>query len=398
MIHDDEFRERRSRATAAAADRGLGGLVVFSRGGAAADQYGDVAYLAGHHTPICQLQDTPYWSGRGYTAVVLPVDGPAVLITDNGDHALTPQSADEVRFTVRVPETVAEVMQETGMVGADVGLVAREVLLHHHFLMLEEALDVSMTWRPADDILETLRRVKSPAELELLREAADVGCHWMNAIMDAVEPGRTEGECVAAGLNYLSTQDAKPYDVAVASGPESARYGGDGLPVWNTERKLERGDLIHVDAWGPVRRYYTDIMRSTVVGGSPTAEQRDLLDGAVEFIDYIVAGIAPGATVGSLHARGMEWLVEHDFLSAPDSGPSNAMQLQFPAFGHGLGMGLDTPYILADEPTVIETGMAIAVEGMLTRTGLGGVGNEENVIVTDDGYELLTAACPPRRW
>lgn len=397
VVEPSEFAARRERLVKAAVERGLGGVVVFSRGGAAAEHYGDVAYLADHVTPICQLHDTQWWAGRGCAVLVMPAGGPATLITDNGDWESTRFSVERVRFAIDVPRTVADVMAESEMSRERIGLIGKESLLHHTYVVLSAHLDGEVAWEHCDDILHEHRLRKSDAELALMREASVVGTKWASTILEAMEPGRTEGECIGEGMRYLATQNAKPYDIAMASGPSSCCFGGPGLPYWDTERPFERGDLVHFDAWGPVNRYFTDLARSTVIGGNPSASQKELLDGVVELIDHIMAGIRPGVEMSSLFRRGEGWMVDHGYLSerGVDGEVAGGLR-QFPAFGHSLGLGVDLPYITPDAKVVLEQGMVLAVESMLVNERVGGVQHEENVIVTQDGFELLTGACGSR--
>ena len=77
--------------------------------------------------------------------------------------------------------------------------------------------------------------------------------------------------------------------------------------------------------------------------------------------------------------------------------PSSADR-QTAAFGHGIGLGLESPWITEGNPTVLEANMVLAVETLVGREDVGAAGFEQNVLVTEDGHEVLTAACPTRWW
>ena len=68
-----EFKDRQARVVEQARERGLDAVLVWSRGGTSVDFYGDVLYLTGHHSPFPANQDTTEWSGRSYSAAILPV-------------------------------------------------------------------------------------------------------------------------------------------------------------------------------------------------------------------------------------------------------------------------------------------------------------------------------------
>jgi len=397
----EEFLDRQRRATEAAAERGFDALVVWSRGGTSVDFYGDVFYLANHHSPFPPNQDTPQWSARSYSGLVLPVDGEPVLVMDLPEFDADAIHVDEIRSTLHVPQGLASALRDLGLDGGRLGLSGRDTLLLSHLRHIQAELGHAVDFEPADDILDRMRWVKSPAELELIRRAADVGVGWMRTMMEAVEPGRTEGEVIGEGMRYLSANGGFPYDAAIASGSRSQYFFSRvGIPTWDAHRKIDRGDLVHIDAWAAIDGYYTDFVRSTVAGREPSAEQRELLEGAVAIIDHIIEAVRPGVVIGELYERGASWMVDNGFgehRAELDSSGTDFGNL-FPAFGHSFGAGLEPPWIIDGETTVVEENMCLAIEALLGRPGVGGAGFEHNVIVGADGCEVLTAACPARWW
>lgn len=400
-IDRSEFLERQRRALDVTRERDLDALLVWSRGGTSVDFYGDVMYLANHHSAFPPNQDTALWSGRSYTGLIVPADGPVTLITDLPDYDAETTYADVVHSTLRVPQTAASVLKELGLEPGRVGLVGRDSFLLSHLRAVEEELGAPARFVVADEILERLRLVKSEPELEALRHATSVGARWLNSMMEAIGEGVTEGELVGEGLRTLAIDGGFAYDAAIASGDRSRNFfSRNGIPTWNAEKRLRRGDLVHIDAWASVDGYYTDFDRSTVVGRAATSEQREVLEGSVAIIEHIIAGIKPGVTVGELYARGAQWLVDNGFgehrAKLSDAG-TDFGQL-FPAFGHGVGLGLELPYIIEDDPTVLEPNMVFAVEALIGRKDVGGAAFEQQVIVGADGAEVISDACPSRWW
>ena len=233
-----------------------------------------------------------------------------------------------------------------------------------------------------------------------MRNAARAGCECVTAMMEAVEAGRTEGDVVGEGLRVAAQSGFVPYDIAVASGPHAACFQWARLPSWDSERPLENGDLVHIDCWGPVLGYYTDLVRSAAVGGSAPAAQTELLDGSVAFVEHVIEGIRPGVTFGALWERGAAWLTANGFdePDVPVGSEGATLAGMFPGFGHGIGLGTEDPYIMPGVATVLEENMVVAVEILLSRAGVGGAGFEQDVIVTASGGDVITAACPSRWW
>jgi Xaa-Pro aminopeptidase len=68
----------------------------------------------------------------------------------------------------------------------------------------------------------------------------------------------------------------------------------------------------------------------------------------------------------------------------------------FPAFGHGIGLMWEGPWIMPGDETPLEPGMYLGIELLLGHPSMGGAMFEENGLVTEDGFEILTDA--RRRW
>jgi Xaa-Pro aminopeptidase len=395
-VPQSEYEQRWQRVQEAARAAGVEGVVVWSRGGAMTDSYADVLYLTNQYSQFPLIGDVPrYWSGRSHSAVVLPPAGPPVLVTEQPDWRRDLVVAGDVRFGLDLPAAVAGVVGELGLAGARLGLVGGNAMLVSPYRFLLERLP-HVEWVAVDDLVEGVRVLKSPLELDLLREAATVGNEVMRRMIEtALEPGATEAEAVAAGWSYAISQAVAPYDAAVASGPNSDYYAYGRLPSWTT-RRLEAGDFFHVDSYGSVGGYLYDFSRACVVGGRPTPAQAEVLEAVIDCVRAGVDAIRPGVIAADVHRAVRRVLVEREMVPADDGegggdgAPVSALTMSFPAHGHSLGMSWENPWILPDEQFAIQAGMCIAVEAMAGRPGVGSAKCEQNVIVTDDGLELLT--------
>jgi Xaa-Pro aminopeptidase len=396
-----EFRERQAAALAEAAERGLAALLVWSRMGTDMYRFGDVVYLTNHHGPVGDFQDAHGWNGHGYNPLILPVDGEPVLIVDLPPGEPDSVAVDDIRFATNVPRTVARALTDLGVDRERIGLVGTQTLLAKSRDLMEDELGHPLALEDADEVLERMRMVKSDAEVALMREAVAVGCECMDLMMSAVAAGVTEGDIVAEGIGHLVASNGFPTDVAITTGSRSHLYHNPvGPPNWDCERPLEAGEMVHIDLWGPVNRYYTDFARSTVVGGRPTDAQREILEAPLAAIPELLSAVRPGATIGEVFARGERWMKDNGWLDEGLSladGPPEAGPLfeHVPIFGHGIGMSTEHPWIVADNPIVIEPNMVLAIEFIIAR-GDEGAYLEHDVLVTDAGYEILDAACRTR--
>ncbi len=123
-----------------------------------------------------------------------------------------------------------------------------------------------------------------------------------------------------------------------------------------------------------------------MAGSRPSADQTALLESCLSIVDGVIAAIRPGMTAMEL-ARAGDRLAE-----AAGSGNSQ-MNEQWPLYGHGTGLYWEHPYIgvtMCEPDATIDSGMALGIEAFLAVDGVGTAAFELNLIVTDEGTELIT--------
>jgi len=387
-----EYTLRRERLRALAAERGLDGLLVVSRGANGADWGADVVYLTNHYSAFPQIPDRPgQWSGRGHSGLVMPVGEDGTLVVEVPDWREDLVHAGEVRVSLDLWAGLAETLRARGLASGHVGLIGRESLLHVAVERIRDRLpDLRLSW--ADDLIEGMRRIKSEHEIVLIRESTRVGCEMVEAFVSAAVPGATEADCVLAALERGLPQGAFPLDIPVASGPHVDHFLWARMPSWDAKRPLETGDMIHPDMYGTVNGYFYDMVRTTVVGRVASPAQREVLAASVAVVEHIIDGIRPGVSCGELFERGSIWLTEHGFAAPGDDGSEGVALLgqSYPSFGHSLGLAWENPSLVSGEAAVLEPNMVMAVEAEVGRPGAGTGAFEHNVLVTETGAEVLT--------
>ena len=376
----------------------LEGLIVWSKGGGPVDTVADVLYLANHSSPFPLIADIPgHWIGRAQSAVVLPIAGDPTLVVDLPDWRRDLVSVEDVRFSLDLPSEVSAVLSERGLAESRLGLVGGNAMLVSPYRHLMNAVP-GVELVEADDLVERLRASKSPAELDALRASAEVGNAVVTAMIEtALRPGSTEADAIAAGYSLAVSRCVATYDAAVASGPNSDYYSYGRLPSWTT-RTLENGDLFHVDTYGALNGYLYDFARCCVVGGHPTAEQREVLETVIDAVSAGTSTIGPGVKAKQVFAAVHSVLSQRGMTGvANDDEMVSALDVSFPAHGHSFGMGWERPWLVSDEDAVIESGMCFGIEAMAGRAGVGSAKFEQDVIVTQEGAELLTTI-PTHYW
>ena len=381
-IPESEFAERRARALALAEQRGLAGLLVCARGGGTMDRYGDVKYLTNFYTPFPYIPDLPgEWTARAHAFLVLPVGDQPTLVIDVPDDGSIALSEDCLAYADLVLEETIAALKRRGLGRGALGLVGGDVLPVKTYQAIAAALP-EIQWQDGDDILASLRAVKSEAEIALLRRAAAVGSRTIEAMMAAAEPGASHGDLVAAGQAVLNPAGGMLYNSFMASGRggDDPVYVKSDFPTWAATAPLDAGQWLRLGISGVVEGYYFDVSRAKAIGPA-TNRQIELFEAAIECVEAGIEAARPGATAAALATAG---LGRQAALGFPVAGV-------FSGLGHGIGLGWDSPWLSPGDQTVIRPNMVLNFERTIHHDGY--VGDfEETVLVTADGPVTLTDA------
>ena len=241
-----------------------------------------------------------------------------------------------------------------------------------------QSLDPTLGVRPVEQELVRIRARKMPDEVELMRQAVKLSEAALDKLLAWVQPGMTERQ-IAARLNeelIAQGSHANAFEPLVQTGPNSALPHGT-----LTDRALQADEFLLIDYGGSVGGYPADITRTFCLG-TPTAEMQTIYDTVLRANEAARAAAKPGVTMSAVDKAA------RDVIEAAGYGANFIHRT-----GHGLG--LDThepiPQIAAGVQDVLEPGMAFTIEPGIYVPGLGGVRIEENVVVTDDGLDVLTS-------
>lgn len=365
-------RLRRTRALAEAA--GYDALLVLGR--SFYERPGDLAYLTNHFPPF---PTAPFWPGRrgtGHGALVLPVAGEPVLIVDHPSvHRPLVPIADirpqpDVFGGVIVALRAVAGLKRLGVVGSD--------LLPWTAAQDLAAALPAVALQPADALVRSQRAIKSPAEGAILQRAANVAEAGLRAAVAAISPGASERAVSAAGTAACLTAGADFVRYfRVHSGPYSS--WGSRWPQ-ATDRRIEAGDIVALDAIGAVQGYGFDVNR-TAVCGSPDAKRRKLLEAGLKASAAAVAAVRHGVPIRDVVAAGRAVSERAGFGRGASA-----------SAGHGIGLEtVEAPMLLADSAELLQEGMVLCVEPGIFLPELGGCSTEQMVVVTAEGSRALTA-------
>ncbi len=267
----------------------------------------------------------------------------------------------------------ADSLRERGLDEGAIGLEETH-LSHADYAKLVAALPGARLVR-ADELFDELRMVKTPAEIEAIRDIGGVAQRIAVEVCGRFGAGSSEREIA----NFVAERYAEAGGdgltmLVVGSGPRSAVVNAPP-----TGRVLQPGDMVRLDIIGTKRRYHSDVARTAVVGESTSEQQRtyDLLLGVHR---RCLEALRPGALTADVYAIYREAM---DEAGLPP----------YHFVGHGLGITLhEDPFVNALASTPLEEGMVLCIEPLTLLEGRFGVQIEDEVLITADGYEPFTEA------
>jgi len=278
-------------------------------------------------------------------------------------------------------EKVAGLMNEHGVADQPLGLDGCSSQL----LVQEAFKDVGIEVVDAKDVMFEARKIKNQDEIECVRIACANAEAAFADIQDAVRPGVTECELVGVGMKRLYSLGAdETMEFVCISGELTNPFRID-----YTERQLRPGDLVIIDINGNSFQGYKSCYYRTFCCGKPTAEQQEIFEECRAMLYGGMSAVKAGNTTLDICEQ---WPTDPHYWGPYEQWGEVAGH----ALGHGLGIALhEKPFISLPvaraKPVKLEEGMIIALETWAGKYGgKDGVRLEEDMLVTKDGYELLT--------
>jgi Xaa-Pro aminopeptidase len=234
----------------------------------------------------------------------------------------------------------------------------------------------SVEFVAAEPLLATLRAVKSPREIDLLRGAAEIAESAVAASLATPVAGTAEADVAAAFTHALVRLGAQPQTTVLGTGPRSALP--NALP---TARPVAAGDVLRFDVGCRFGHYVSDIARTVAVGRA-TDEQRLLYAALSDGLERAAAELRPGVTAASVF----------------DAAVAGVREGGLPGYrrthcGHGIGIAnYDLPQIAPGSEDVLEPGMVVCLETPYYRLGAFGLQVEDTFVVTETGADRVTRA------
>jgi len=381
-------------------------------------QDSDLYYLTGFEEPESAAVLVPDHPEHRYVLFVRPKNREREVWTGwrvGTDGAIRDYGADAAftneQIDIELPKLLAKADRIYYRFGADPSFDERLLGLMRRFQQERQRTGIG----PAaiidpSDILHEMRLVKSDADLQLLRRAVEISCEGHVAAAKSIKPGVFEYQ-VEAELGYVFRRHGSPrngYPSIVAAGANATV-----LHYTTNRSRIENGDLVLIDA-GTEYGYFTgDVTRTWPANGSFSETQRRMYEIVLAAQLEAIREVKPGATFIDPHNRALRVLVEGmvklgllegDVDELIEKGDYKKYYMH--RTSHWLGMDVHDagPYKVADEWRKLEPGMVLTIEpGLYVAEDLEdvddqyrgiGIRIEDDVLVTPEGCEVLSAGAP----
>ncbi|MGQ9543248.1 MAG: M24 family metallopeptidase [Candidatus Bathyarchaeia archaeon] len=244
-----------------------------------------------------------------------------------------------------------------------------------HFNTLRDAIPEAK-YVFTSKILGQMRIVKSEDEIKLMERAAELAVRGLDAAIPEVKQGKREVE-LAAQVEYwmrMGGSEGPAFETIVASGPNSA------LPHYGCgSRIICEGDTVTFDVGALYGRYCSDLTR-TIIVGEAKPKMMEIYNTVYRAHQEALRAVKPGVAAGTVDYAARKIIVKEGYG-----------KYFIHRTGHGVGLDIhEPPYIHRRSKTILKPGMAFTIEPGIYIPGEFGVRIEDTVVVTGNGFRILT--------
>ena len=280
-------------------------------------------------------------------------------------------SQETLKVEADPTQCLANALKERDLLGSRIGLDMQNVSFA---LMKEIERKMPHTkFVDAHDDFLALRIVKTPEEIRRLKGAVKGVERGHKVVMESLKEDLTGLELAAIVKRAVIDSETDRYLVHVCFGKEGTISGAP------TKTRLRRGDLVSVDicSW---YEYYAGDMFRVYSFGKPSKDVVDIHEALDGVNSKVIESIRPGMKASELYDIGAKTM--------GDAGLPMALEFA----GHGVGLDLhEPPFLIPNDNTILQPNMILVIEIATRRFDLGHFCDEETVLITDDGYEVLSS-------
>lgn len=359
-----EFEERIQAVRAAFDAAGIDGMLITHPT--------NRRYLTGF-----TADDTPPNESSGH--LIVGKDA-TILVTGSVNITQAEAQAPHVRVVNRDPswgKCDADAIRELNI--RKLGYESDAILESNH-RAIGEALakdDYTFEWVEADGLVEKFRAVKSESEIALLRKAFEITVAAFEQVAPTIRAGQTEAE-VSWKIHQAfveSGAEGPAFPTIVATGHHAARPHHEP-----GEAVIEDGQSIIIDMGARYEGYCADLTR-TVWVGEPNPRLAKVYPVIAQAVEEVFERLGPGVSCKDLDTVARDYIDSYGFSEAFTH-----------SLGHGVGLRVhESPGSSKRSKDVLAPGNTLTIEPGAYFPEWGGVRVEDVVLVTEDGFEILTS-------
>ena len=345
-----------------------------------------VAYLTGFHHVPTERPVALVLGPDAYTALIVP----AV----EKEHAEQVEGVDRLDVYFEYPG-VEHPMERVGVALAEVGVQPGRVGADHDGVVplfgYRGPTLGDITGKPpvdAEMLVESLRRVKSEAELACIQLSCDWGSRAHRRMQDTITTGKTEIECYAASQVETLREMVRempgwtPRGVEAGTGLTAMFVGGRSTSMPHSFVKglgVQPGDVLSSLTSANIDGYQSELERTLFVG-EPSDAQRRAFDAMLALQTRAIDAMKPGVPAAEVEMEVVRLAAE---LGVRDELRHHV--------GHSIGLEPhEAPFLDRGEEAILEPGMVLTVEPGIYYAELGGFRHSDTVVITDDGCRVMT--------
>jgi len=342
-------------------------------------EHGIDAVFIGAGSSLTYFTGMHWWDSERLTGVILPRKGEPVYVTPEFERVRTLEQiklGNDVRGWQEDEDPyalVAKVLRDMGHATGTLGM--EEAVPYFRAKGIADALPQAKVV-PAWPVVSGCRRVKSAAELALMKLANETTLSVYEAVWKALKPGMTEQD-IRGLLAMAYARTGLKGDASVNVGKYTASPHGSDQP-----QHLVEGTPIIFDGGCRAGGYTSDITR-TVVLGQPNDEIRKVFDIVLQAQTAALKAARPGVAMGDVDAAARKVI--------SDAGYGPDYRYFSHRLGHGIGIDMhEWDYLVRGNQHLLEPGMTFSDEPGIYIPDRFGVRLEDILYVTEDGAALMT--------
>jgi Xaa-Pro aminopeptidase len=235
-----------------------------------------------------------------------------------------------------------------------------------------------------------MRQIKSPGEIAFLQRAIDLSLDAHLEAMRMMRPGLYEYQVAAkmVEVHAMGGSEAEGYAPIVGAGPNSTVLHYDKL-----SRKIEDGDIVVLDVGAQYSGYSADITRTLPANGKFTPRQLEIYNIVLGAQNAALAALKPGMDLCRMDDKSVN-KISRDYINShgKDRHGKSLGQYYIHGLGHNIGLNVHDP---GEYCKPLQPGMVVTMEpGIYISEENLGVRIEDDVLITETGYKLLSERLP----